>query len=57
MPPTRLPARLLQRQGYCVGSRHIRTLMKRMGVRTLYCKPGTSAPHPQHKGLPILTQE
>lgn len=45
---------LLQRQGHCVGRRHIRTLMKRMCIAALYCKPCTSARHPQHKIYPYL---
>ena len=45
---------LLQRQGHCVGRRHIRTLMKRMCMTPLYCKPRTSARHPQHKVYPYL---
>ena len=45
---------LLQRQGHCVGRRHVRTLMKRMCISALYCKPRTSARHPQHKIYPYL---
>lgn len=51
---SRMLRSLLQRQGHCVGRRHMRTLMKRMGVRALYCKPNTSARHPQHKVYPYL---
>ena len=45
---------LLQRQGHCVGRRHLRTLMKRMCIAPLYCKPRTSIRHPQHKIYPYL---
>lgn len=45
---------LLQRQGHCVGRRPIRTLMQRMRIQALYCKPCTSARHPQHKIYPYL---
>ena len=45
---------LLQRQGHCVGRRHVRTLMKRMHISALYCQPRTSARHPQHKIYPYL---
>ena len=45
---------LLQRQGHCVGRRHVRTLMKRMCITALYCQPRTSARHPQHKIYPYL---
>lgn len=44
---------LLQRQGHCVGRRRIRTLMQRMCMKALYCKPRTSARQPQHKVLPV----
>ena len=45
---------LLHRQGHCVGRRHVRTLMQRMCITALYCKPRTSARHPQHKVYPYL---
>ena len=51
---SRMLRSLLLRQGHCVGRRHVRTLMKRMGVRALYCQPNTSARHPQHKVYPYL---
>ncbi|NIF69888.1 transposase [Burkholderia sp. Ap-962] len=35
----RMLARLLRRGGHEVGRRRVRTLMKRMGVEALYCKP------------------
>lgn len=42
-------ARLLRREGHEVGRRRVRTLMKRMGVEALYCKPNTSRRKAQHK--------
>ena len=54
---SRMLRSLLQRQGHCVGRRHVRTLMKRMGVRALYCKPCTSARHPQHQVYPYLLRD
>ena len=59
MPPppfagSRMLRSLLKRQGQCVGRRHVRTLMQRMGVRALYCQLSTSARHPQHKVYPYL---
>ena len=45
---------LLHQQGHCVGRRHVRTLMLRMFITALYCKPRTSARHPQHKVYPYL---
>ena len=45
---------LLRQQGLEVGRRHVRTLMRRMDVETLYRKPNTSKPAPGHKIYPYL---
>lgn len=37
-------ARCLQEEGHRIGRRHVRTLMQRMGIETLYRKPRTSLP-------------
>ena len=37
-------ARELQKEGHAVGRRHVTTLMRRMGMETLYRKPRTSIP-------------
>ena len=50
----RMLARLLRRQGHGVGRRRVRTLMKRMGIEALYCKPNTSRRNAQHKIWPYL---
>lgn len=50
----RMLARLLRREGREVGHRRARTLMKRMGVEALYCKPNTSRRNTQHKSWPYL---
>lgn len=50
----RMLARLLRRKGREVGRRRVRTLMKRMGVEALYCKPNTSRRNAQHKSWPYL---
>ncbi|WP_370582514.1 IS3 family transposase [Burkholderia pseudomallei] len=47
-------ARMLRREGHEVGRRRVRTLMKRMGVEALYCKPNTSRRNAQHKIWPYL---
>ena len=47
-------ARLLRREGHEVCRRRVRTLMKRMGVEALYCKPNTSRRNAQHKVWPYL---
>ena len=47
-------ARLLRREGHEIGRRRVRTLMKRMGIEALYCKPNTSRHNAQHKIWPYL---
>jgi putative transposase len=47
-------ARLLRREGREIGRRRVRTLMKRMGIEALYCKPNTSRRNAQHKIWPYL---
>jgi putative transposase len=47
-------ARLLRREGHQIGRRRVRTLMKRMGIEALYCKPNTSRRNAQHKIWPYL---
>ncbi|WP_155638979.1 IS3 family transposase [Burkholderia multivorans] len=50
----RMLARLLRREGHEIGRRLVRTLMKRMGIEALYCKPNTSRRNAQHKIWPYL---
>ncbi|NUX99434.1 IS3 family transposase [Paraburkholderia youngii] len=50
----RMLARLLRRDGHEIGRRSVRTLMKRMGIEALYCKPNTSRRNAQHKIWPCL---
>jgi putative transposase len=45
---------LLDRDGVHVGRRHMRTVMRRMGIEALYRKPNTSKPAPGHKIYPYL---
>ena len=45
---------ILSQQGLEVGRRHVRTLMRRMAIETLYHKPNTSKPAPGHKIYPYL---
>src|SRR5277367_2562738 len=51
-------ARMLRRQllaaGIRVGRRHVRTLMRRMGMEALCPQPGTSQRQPDHKIYPYL---
>jgi putative transposase len=54
-------ARMLRRQllaeGLRVGRRHVRTLMRRMGMETLCPQPGTSQRQPDHKIYPYLLRQ
>ena len=45
---------LLAAEGCKVGRRHVRTLMKRMGIEALYRRPRTTKPEPGHKIYPYL---
>lgn len=47
-------ARMLHLEGILVGRRHTRTLMKKMEIETIYRKPNTSQPHPEHRIYPYL---
>ena len=45
---------LLKQEGYCVGRKHVATLMKRMGIDALYRKPRATKPGIGHKIYPYL---
>jgi len=45
---------ILRDEGCCVGRERVRRLMRKMGLMTIYRKPRTSQPHPQHKVYPYL---
>jgi putative transposase len=45
---------LAQRGIHHTGRKHVRTLMRRMGIEALYRKPNTSKPAPGHKIYPYL---
>ena len=45
---------LLAAEGRKVGRRHVRTLMRRMGIEAVYRRPSTSKPEPGHKIYPYL---
>jgi putative transposase len=45
---------LLSQDGVRVGRKHVRTLMRRMGIEALYRKPNTSKKHPAHPIYPYL---
>ena len=45
---------LLAAEGSKIGRRHVKTLMRRMGIEALYRRPRTSKPEPGHKIYPYL---
>jgi putative transposase len=45
---------LLAAEGCKIGRRHVKTLMKRMGIEALYRRPRTTKPEPGHKVYPYL---
>ena len=45
---------LLVGEGCKIGRRHVKTLMKRMGLEALYRRPRTTQPEPGHKIYPYL---
>ncbi len=45
---------LLAAEGCKIGRRHVKTLMKRMGIEALYRRPRTTQPEPGHKIYPYL---
>jgi transposase InsO family protein len=40
-----------------IGRRHVKTLMKRMGIEALYRRPRTTKPEPGHKIYPYLLRD
>src|SRR5690606_36544924 len=49
---SRMMRDLLNRQGHHIGRRHTRTLMKKMGIQALYCKPNLSQANQAHRKYP-----
>jgi putative transposase len=48
---------LLALRGCKVGRRHVKTLMRRMGIEALYRRPRTTKPEPGHKIYPYLLRD
>jgi putative transposase len=51
---SRMLRRLLAAEGSQIGRRHVKTLMRRIGIEALYRKPRTTKPEPGHKIFPYL---
>ena len=49
---SRQMARHLRRQGYSVGRKRVRRLMRKMGLQAVFQRPRTSKPHPEHRIYP-----
>jgi putative transposase len=45
---------MLSRQGFEVGRRHVKTLMRKMSIEAIYRRPNTSRPTPGHRIHPYL---
>jgi putative transposase len=54
---SRRMARRLRRQGYRIGRKRVRRLMRKMGISAIYQAPRTSVPHPDHKIFPYLLRD
>ena len=48
---------LLNAEAIKIGHKHVKTLMKKMGVGALYRRPNTSKPTPEHKISPDLLRD
>lgn len=54
---SRMLREMLFKEGWKVGRRRVRTLMKKMGISALYRKPNTSKPRPGHTIYPYLLRD
>ena len=54
---TRLLRDMLKREGHAVGRKHVGTLMKKIGIETLYRKPNLSRRHAGHPVYPYLLRD
>lgn len=51
---SRQMARYLRREGYNIGRKRIRRLMRKMGLYAIYQEPQTTIANPEHKSYPYL---
>lgn len=54
---TRMLRDMLRREGQQIGRKHVRALMKKMGIEALYRKPNTSQRHAAHPVYPYLLRD
>jgi putative transposase len=50
-------ARHVRRQGWGIGRKRVRRLMRKMGLVPIYQRPRTSVPHPEHRVSPYLLRD
>jgi len=48
---------LCRQEGYSVGRKRVRRLMRLLGLQAVYQRPKTSAPHPAHPTYPYLLRD
>lgn len=51
---SRRMAAVLRREGWSVGRKRVRRLMRLMGLQAIYRRPRTTIPHPEHRVYPYL---
>ena len=51
---SRLLRDLLNQEGHAIGRKHVRTLMRKMGITAIYRRANTSRRHPGHPVFPYL---
>ncbi|WP_153039330.1 IS3 family transposase, partial [Pseudovibrio axinellae] len=54
---SRMLQQLLKAEGFDIGRRRVRSLMKRMGIEAIYRRPNTSKPASGHKIYPYLLRD
>jgi putative transposase len=54
---SRQMTRWLRRQGYTVGRKRVRRLMRLLGLQAVFQRPRTSQPHPEHRIYPYLLRD
>jgi putative transposase len=54
---SRQMCRHLRHEGFAVGRRRVKRLMRKMGLTAVYQKPRTTVPHPEHRVYPYLLRD
>lgn len=49
--------KFLNSKKYVIGRDHVRTLLRKMGLKAVFARPNTSKPHPEHKVYSYLLRE